>query len=131
VKHTFTSNNHQKYTDHQILLQLFTVANSYNLTFYSLSATCSPGAGSFCKEFSNDASWLNVTKTKWNAKQTFEAYSHGRAIQEIVEEISPDGKPPAKKEKKSDCIRRTLRIELNQLLGRSFSSSDLLSQTLG
>jgi hypothetical protein len=131
VKYTFTSNNHQKYTDYQLLLQLFTLANSYNLTFYSLAATRSPGAGSFCKEFSNDASWLNVTKNKWNVKQTFEAYSHGRAIQEIVEEISPDGEPPAKKEKKANRIRRTLRIELNQLLGRSFSSSDLLSYTLG
>ncbi|PLW30858.1 hypothetical protein PCANC_17591 [Puccinia coronata f. sp. avenae] len=99
--------------------KLFTVANSYNLTFYSLAATRSPGAGSFWKEFSNDASWLNVTKNEWNAKQTFEAYSHGRAIQEIVEEISPDGKPPAKKAKKANCIRRTLRIELNQLLAQA------------
>ncbi|PLW05260.1 hypothetical protein PCASD_26705, partial [Puccinia coronata f. sp. avenae] len=82
-------------------------------------ATRSPGAGSFWKEFSNDASWLNVTKNEWNAKQTFEAYSHGRAIQEIVEEISPDGKPPAKKAKKANCIRRTLRIELNQLLAQA------------
>ncbi|PLW28120.1 hypothetical protein PCANC_13478 [Puccinia coronata f. sp. avenae] len=96
--------------------ELITVANSYNLTFYSLAATCSPGAGSFCKGFSNDVSWLNVTKTEWNAKQTFEAYSHGRAIQEFVEGISPDGEPPAKTEKSADRIRRTLRIELNQLL---------------
>jgi hypothetical protein len=108
-----------KYTDH--LNQLFKVANVYNLTFYSLAATCSPGVGSFCKEFSNNASWLNVTKTQWKDKETFKVYNHGRAMQAIVEELSDPNKQPPKKIKEADGVQKQLCIELNILLGKSCS----------
>ncbi|KAA1107481.1 hypothetical protein PGT21_015195 [Puccinia graminis f. sp. tritici] len=96
--------------------ELFTVANIYNLTFYMLAATQSPGPGSFCKELSNDAHWLSVAKKQWAAKETFEAYSHGRAIQEVVQECSDTNQPPLKKKKHSDTVRTTLQAELNEML---------------
>ncbi|KAI9625616.1 hypothetical protein H4Q26_016154 [Puccinia striiformis f. sp. tritici PST-130] len=95
--------------------ELFTVSNLYNLTFYLLSATRSPGTGSFCEELSNDATWLQVTKKKWSAKENFEAYSHGRDIQQIIEKFSD--KQPLKQPKGSDILRSKLRVILNDELG--------------
>jgi hypothetical protein len=92
-----------------------------------LAATRSPGPGSFCKELSNDAHWLSVAKKQWAAKETFEAYSHGRAIQEIVQECSDTNQPPLKKKKHSDTVRTTLRAELNKMLGELFYSYILLT----
>ncbi|KAA1125188.1 hypothetical protein PGTUg99_000086 [Puccinia graminis f. sp. tritici] len=47
-----------------------------------------PGNGSFCEELSNDPSWLQIAKSKWFAKENFEAYSHGRDIQQVLQESS-------------------------------------------
>ncbi|POW14121.1 hypothetical protein PSTT_03231 [Puccinia striiformis] len=94
--------------------ELFTVSNLYNLTFYLLSATRSPGTRSFCEELSNDATWLQVTKKKWSAKENFEAYSHGRDIQQIIEKFSD--KQPLKQPKGSDILRSKLRVILNDEL---------------
>ncbi|KNE98588.1 hypothetical protein PSTG_08139 [Puccinia striiformis f. sp. tritici PST-78] len=103
--------------------ELFTISNAYNLTFYLLSATRYPGSGSFCKELSNDPYWLPVAKDRWKAKETFEAYSHAREIQEVVNE-SRTNLPPAKKSKPSDETRSTLRKKLNQLLGNALGCDE-------
>jgi hypothetical protein len=89
----------------------FTIANSYNLTFYLLTSTWYAGSGSFCKELSNDPVWIHVAADQWNTFSTFKAYIQGRAIQSVIE------KGPAKKKKLSDTIRTKLREELNILLG--------------
>ncbi|KAH9455457.1 hypothetical protein Pst134EA_022920 [Puccinia striiformis f. sp. tritici] len=100
--------------------ELFTICNAYNLTFYLLSATRHPGTGSFCRESTNDPYWLPVAKDRWKSKETFEAYSHGRAVQEVVEECSGLHPPPEKKQKTLrpvDGLRSKLRKVLNKLLG--------------
>ncbi|OAV86567.1 hypothetical protein PTTG_29833, partial [Puccinia triticina 1-1 BBBD Race 1] len=99
--------------------ELFTIANAYNLTFYLLAATRSPGSGSFCKELSNNPYWLLVAKKEWAAKETFEAYSHGQAIQQTVDECSSSKQPLAKKPKRADEIRCELCSELNKLLAQA------------
>jgi hypothetical protein len=66
-------------------LQLFTISNLYNLTYYVLVATRFPGSGRFCKELSNNPVWLGVAQDCWKSKENFEAYCHGRAIQKAVE----------------------------------------------
>ncbi|EFP89033.2 uncharacterized protein PGTG_14874 [Puccinia graminis f. sp. tritici CRL 75-36-700-3] len=73
----------------RINLELFTIANSYNLTFYLLTSTQYAGSRSFCKELSNDPVWIHVAEDQWNAFSTFEAYSQGRAILSVVDE-GPD-----------------------------------------
>ncbi|KAI7941283.1 hypothetical protein MJO29_013357 [Puccinia striiformis f. sp. tritici] len=100
--------------------ELFTICNAYNLTFYLLSATRHPGTGSFCRESTNDPYWLPVAKDRWKSKETFEAYSHGRAVQEVVEECLGLHPPPEKKLKTlrpADGLRSKLRKVLNKLLG--------------
>ncbi|KAI9619973.1 hypothetical protein H4Q26_013954 [Puccinia striiformis f. sp. tritici PST-130] len=75
----------------------------------------------FCKELSNDATWLQVAHEKWTAKATFEAYSQGQTIQAIVDGCSGVGRP-SKIRKVADKIRSNLRESLNQLLGMLFMS---------
>jgi len=79
-----------------------------------LAATRYPGSGSFCKEMSNDPVWLQVTEEKWSAGPTFEAYSQGRSIQDVIEDFQGSA---FKKAKRSDAIRTELRGKLNKLLG--------------
>ena len=112
-----------------IFQKIFTIANLYNLTFYFLVATRSPGTGSFCKELANDPLWLSVAKKRWQAKATFEAYSHGREIQQVVEECNGSNMPPAKRQKKADIIRAELRVELNKLLGKIYFSINVCIQS--
>ncbi|POW02608.1 hypothetical protein PSTT_11653 [Puccinia striiformis] len=107
--------------------ELFTISNAYNLTFYLLSATRHPGTGSFCRESSNDPYWLPVAKDRWKSKETFEAYSHGRAVQEVVEECSGLNPPPEKKRKTlrpADGLRSKLRKVLNKLLGSALGCEE-------
>jgi hypothetical protein len=80
-------------------------------------ATRFPGNGSFCEELSKDPAWLQISGGKWSAKPTFEAYSHSREIQEVLQQYSADGKNPSKQHKEADDIRSSLRVKLNELLG--------------
>ncbi|KAI7964921.1 hypothetical protein MJO29_003019, partial [Puccinia striiformis f. sp. tritici] len=97
--------------------QLFTLSTAY----YLLASTQYPGPGSFCKELSNNATWLEVAHEKWTAKATFEAYSQGQTIQAIVDGCSGVGRQ-SKIRKVADKIRSNLRESLNQLLGMLFMS---------
>ncbi|KAI7934615.1 hypothetical protein MJO28_016932 [Puccinia striiformis f. sp. tritici] len=110
-----SSNPEKQVINHIIRInsELFTLANQYNLTYYLLTATRYPGRGSFCKELSNDPIWLKVALEKWSAEITFEAYSQGRTIQDVVDDI--DG-PSSKKRKRSDMVRTNLREALNEQL---------------
>ncbi|EFP84399.1 uncharacterized protein PGTG_10119 [Puccinia graminis f. sp. tritici CRL 75-36-700-3] len=94
--------------------ELYTSSTLYNTTYYLLAATRSPGENSFCREWSNDVAWLTLAKDKWKAKESFEAYSHGCAIQEEVEEAL--GVEIVKKQKDSDLVKIDLRAALNKAL---------------
>ncbi|POW05262.1 hypothetical protein PSHT_10846 [Puccinia striiformis] len=73
------SKKEKQVTDHIIRInsELFTLSTACNLTYYLLVSTRYPGPGSFCKELSNDSTWLQVAHEKWSAEATFEAYSQG------------------------------------------------------
>jgi hypothetical protein len=88
----------------------------YNTTYYLLAATRDSGVNSFCKEWSNDVAWLALAKKKWKAKEKFEAYSHGREIQEAVEDAS--GVSTSKTLREADQLKKDLRAALNQTLGK-------------
>ncbi|KAA1069619.1 hypothetical protein PGT21_029930 [Puccinia graminis f. sp. tritici] len=94
--------------------ELFTMSNSYNTTYYLLTATRAPGKNSFCKEWSNDAAWLTLAEKNWRAKEKFEAYSHGREIQESVEDANG---VCMKKKRPADTMKIKLRAALNETLG--------------
>jgi hypothetical protein len=96
-------------------IQIFTISNLFNLTYYVLVATRFPGSGSFSKELSNDPVWLGVAQDRWGSKDTFEAYCHGRPIQEEVEGCSGSHKKTTQA-KPSDNLRTNLRIKLNTML---------------
>jgi hypothetical protein len=64
------------------------MSNSYKTTCYLLTATHAPGKNSVCKEWSNDAAWLTLAEKNWKAKEKCKAYSHGREIQELVEDAN-------------------------------------------
>ena len=102
----------------------------YNLNFYFMVATRYHGSGSFCKELGNDPYWLSVAQKRWHSKETFEAYSHGRAIQELIEECNQSSMPPAKRKKRTDEIRANLRAKLNKLLGNVVTISWLSKETI-
>jgi hypothetical protein len=97
--------------------QLYTVSTAYNLTYYLLTATRFPGTGSFCRELSNDPTWLQVVSDQWTAKAVFEAYSQGRQIQQVVEDLTGTGDGECSVGKPSDIVRTNLRHKLNRLLG--------------
>ncbi|KAA1110629.1 hypothetical protein PGT21_028181 [Puccinia graminis f. sp. tritici] len=94
---------------------LYTSSTLYNTTYYLLAATRSPGENSFCREWSNDVAWLTLAKENWKAKDTFEAYSHGRKVQEEVEDAL--GVQIVKTKKESDLVKIKLRAALNGVLG--------------
>ncbi|KAA1087423.1 hypothetical protein PGT21_031265 [Puccinia graminis f. sp. tritici] len=99
--------------------ELYTTSNMYNTTYYLLSATRAPGINSFCKEYSNDPAWLALAEKRWNSKETFEAYSHGRQIQASLEDI--EGGPASSKPlREGDTLKKKLRAALNRLLGELF-----------
>jgi hypothetical protein len=56
-------------------------------------------------------------RDQWTAKVVFEAYSQGRQIQEVVEELTGLGDENSSAGKPSDIIRTNLRHKLNGLLG--------------
>ncbi|EFP93134.1 uncharacterized protein PGTG_19150 [Puccinia graminis f. sp. tritici CRL 75-36-700-3] len=99
--------------------ELYTVSTAYNLTYYLLTATRFPGDGSFCRELSNNPTWLQVVRDQWTAKVIFEAYSQGRQIQEVVEELTGSGDENSSAGKPSDIIRTNLRHKLNGLLAEA------------
>ncbi|KNE89932.1 hypothetical protein PSTG_16610 [Puccinia striiformis f. sp. tritici PST-78] len=65
--------------------ELFTITNLYNSTYCILTSSRAPGVNSFCHEYSNDVGWLAITKSRWASKETFEAYSQAREMQEVLE----------------------------------------------
>ncbi|KAA1131889.1 hypothetical protein PGTUg99_032493 [Puccinia graminis f. sp. tritici] len=98
--------------------ELYTTSNMYNTTYYLLSATRAPGINSFCKEYSNDPAWLALAEKRWNSKETFEAYSHGRQIQASLEDI--EGGPASSKPlREGDTLKKKLRAALNRLLANA------------
>jgi hypothetical protein len=80
-------------------------------------ATRETGKNSFCKEWSNDSAWLAFTNKKWQAKEKFEAYSQAQEIQEQVNNVC--GVIKEKRKKPSDVLKSTLRVALNNILGKS------------
>ncbi|KAA1092874.1 hypothetical protein PGT21_017002 [Puccinia graminis f. sp. tritici] len=94
--------------------ELYTSLTLYNTTYYLLAATRSPGENSFCREWSNDVAWLTLAKDNWKAKETFEAYSHGRKVQEEVEDAL--GVQIVKTQKESDLVKIKLRAALNNVV---------------
>ncbi|KAA1083477.1 hypothetical protein PGTUg99_034703 [Puccinia graminis f. sp. tritici] len=99
--------------------ELYTTSNMYNTTYYLLSATRAPGINSFCKEYSNDPAWLALAEKRWNSKETFEAYSHGRQIQASLEDIG-GGPASSKPLREGDTLKKKLRAALNRLMGEFF-----------
>ncbi|KAA1078511.1 hypothetical protein PGTUg99_050041 [Puccinia graminis f. sp. tritici] len=97
--------------------ELFTMSTLYNTTYYLLAATRDSGVKSFCKEWSNDVAWLALAKKNWKAKEKFEAYSHGREIQEAVEDAS--GVSTSKQLREANQLKKDLRAALNQTLANT------------
>jgi hypothetical protein len=85
--------------------QLYNVLTLYNTNYHLLIATRAPGINSFCKEYSNNAGWLTLSKKKWPTKETFKAYSHGKTVNKELEKLgggSVSQNPP----KKSDVLKK-------------------------
>ncbi|POW06307.1 hypothetical protein PSHT_10395 [Puccinia striiformis] len=94
--------------------ELYTISNFYNSTYYLLISSRSPGVNSFCHEYSNDPGWLAIVKSKWASKETFEAYSQARDIQEVLEKSV--GISIVKKPRPADELQNKLCAALNQAL---------------
>jgi hypothetical protein len=58
-----------------------------------------------------------VVSDQWTAKAVFEAYSQGRQIQQVVEDLTCAGDDDCSVGKPLDIVQANLRHKLNQLLG--------------
>ncbi|POV99948.1 hypothetical protein PSTT_13451 [Puccinia striiformis] len=94
--------------------ELYTISNFYSSTYYLLISSRSPGVNIFCHEYSNDPGWLAIVKSKWASKETFEAYSQARVIQEVLEKSV--GVSIVKKPRSANEVRNKLCAALNQAL---------------
>ncbi|POW20122.1 hypothetical protein PSHT_03929 [Puccinia striiformis] len=83
IRQAALSNRH--HLNFKDLTELFTITNLYNSTYCILTSSRAPGVNSFCHEYSNDVGWLAITKSRWASKETFEAYSQAREMQEVLE----------------------------------------------
>ncbi|KAI7963865.1 hypothetical protein MJO29_004292 [Puccinia striiformis f. sp. tritici] len=119
VTHNKTSNAFKKASSHfrRLNSELFTIANLYNSTYYILTSSRAPGVNSFCHEYSNDVGWLAITKSKWASKETFEAYSQAREIQEVLEKAT--GVSIVKKVRATDALKGKLQAALNRTLAEA------------
>ncbi|KAI9616669.1 hypothetical protein KEM48_005085 [Puccinia striiformis f. sp. tritici PST-130] len=119
VTHNKTSNAFKQASSHfrRLNSELFTIANLYNSTYYILTSSRAPGVNSFCHEYSNDVGWLAITKSKWASKETFEAYSQAREIQEVLEKAT--GVSIVKKVRATDALKGKLRAALNRTLAEA------------